>query len=309
MAIKPSKKPDGMNQDYWDARNKVSIDIHKFFKWINAEWDVKKTMSGQYLQYEKSCGDGSERQESTTHTSTTYISVTDGSTGIYDAPQRKNDCPKSDYTFPVPSFVKGTCDNFNSYPSRYGKIPESDLKKRRYNVCLPTKAMAYYQTTYKRKELGPHGRCTCPGWEPPSTSILQPGTNTDGRTWQTSSGGECECGGDPPTQAPIRCYWGSVRTRFYSTAHISFDVAGSWYDPETKKVYPAINLGGAYPNFGWLGDHPKDTPARGAQKKHTTSTKVTVDGISIPCGTTWYTGGKEGNVSLSITYTLKERTL
>jgi len=305
MAIKPSKKPDGMNQDYWDARNKVSIDIHKFFKWINAEWDVQKTMSGQYLQYEASCADGSERQESTTHTSTTYVFVTDGD-GL-----RTNACPKqnSDWGGVPGTYRKGACDGFNQSPSRYGRIPEADLKKRRYNVCLPTVATAYYTTTYKRKEMGPYSVCTCPGWTPPDPAILQPNPNTDSRTWQTSSGGECDCGGDPPRKAPIRCYWGSVRTAFYSSASISFDVAGSWYDPETRKVYPAINLGGAYPNFGWHGDHPKDTPARGPQKKHTTSTRVTVDGISIPCGTSWYTGGKEGNISLSITYTLKERTL
>jgi hypothetical protein len=303
MELKPKEKPSGMNQDYWDARNRVSIDIHQFFKWLNGEWDAQKIMSGQYVQYPQSCGDGCKRAESTTHASTTYVSVTDGDGA------RKNDCPESDGTGPVPRWTKGTCDRFNTTPSQYGKIPEEELKKRRYNVCLPTKAMAYYLTTYKRKDIGPWAVCGCPGFQPPDSSQIQPSTNTDSRTWQTSTCKQCDCGGDPPTKASIRCYWGSCRTSFYSSVSISFDAGGSWYDPETKKVYPKILISGAYPNFGWLGDHPKDTPGRGAEGKHTTSTKVTVDGVDIPCGTSWYAAGQSGNISLSIAYTVKEREL
>jgi hypothetical protein len=318
MAIKPSKKPDGMNQDYWDARNRVSIDIQKFFKWINAEWDVQKVMSGYYrtatCNDTKSCSPGCkdscsccQRSENTTHSSTTYVSVTDGGgTGPFRT-YRKNDCPKGDGTGPVPRWIKGTCDNFNAYPSSYGKIPEADLRKRRYNVCFQTEAMGYFRTTYKRKDIGPWEVCGCPGAQNPNPAEIQPSSNTDSRTFQSSTCGQCDC--DKDSKGPIKCFYGSCRTSFYSAASISFDTSGTWYDPETRKVYPAINLSGAYPNFGWHGDHPKDTPARGAYKKHTTSTNVTVDGVSIPCGTSWYSAGYEGNISLSITYTLKERAL
>jgi hypothetical protein len=316
MAIKPSKKPDGMNQDYWDARNKVAIDIHKFFKWINSEWDVQKVMSGYYRQgtcndyknCDPNCKDSCsccQRSENTTHSSTTYVFVTDGDGS------RTNACPKqnSDWGGAPGTYRKGTCDGFNSDPYRYGKRPEGDLKKRRYNVCLPTAATGYFRTTYKRKDIGPWQVCGCPGATNPNTADIQPNPNTDSRTFESSTCGQCECEGDPPPKAPIKCFYGSCRTTFFSSASISFDVSGSWYDPETKKVYPSINLGGAYPDFGWLGDHPKDTPPRGGAKKHTTSTTVTVDGVTIPCGTSWYTGGYMGDISLSITYTLKERTL
>ena len=313
MAIKPSKKPDGMNQDYWDARNKVAIDIQKFFKWINSEWDVQKVMSGYYRQAtcrdykncdpncKNSCG-CCQRSENTTHASTTYVFVTDQG--------RQNACPQrnpSDWREGYGTYRKGTCDGFNSHPSQYGKRPEADLKKRRYNVCLPTIATGYFNTTYKRKDIGPWSVCGCPGAENPNTAVIQPNSNTDSRVFETSTCGQCDC--DEDSKGPIKCFYGSCRTTFYSSASISFNTSDTWYDPETKKVYPSINLGGAYPNFGWLGDHPKDTPPRGVAKKHTTSTTVTVDGVTIPCGTGWGLQGYEGNISLSITYTLKERTL
>ena len=314
MAIKPSKKPDGMDQDYWDARNKVSIDIHKFFKWINSEWNVQKVMSGYYRQATcndtKSCNPGCkdscsccQRSQNTAHTSTTYVFVTDQG--------RQNACPKanSDWGGVPGTYRKGTCDGFNQSPSRYGKIPEGDLKKRRYNVCLPISATGYFNTSYKRKDIGPWQVCGCPGAQNPNSAEIQPNPNTNSRVFQSSTCGQCECEGDPPPKAPIKCFYGSCRTTFYSSASISFNTSDTWYDPETKKVYPAINLGGAYPNFGWHGNHPKDTPARGAYNKHTTSTNVTVDGVSIPCGTSWYSAVYEGTISLSITYTLKERTL
>jgi hypothetical protein len=308
MVLKPENKPDGMNQDYWDARNKVSIDIHTYFKWINGEWDAQKAMSGQYLNYAAACRDGCERQQSTTHASTTYVSVMDGIIG-WNQGLRKNDCPESDGTGPVPRYNKGTCDDFNLHPSQYGQIPEEDLKKRRYNVCFPAQATAYFNTTYKRKDIPFGGECSC-GSTGPDPSGIQPGTNTDSRTFQTSTCGPCDCGGNPPTKSVIKCYWGSCRTIFYSLVSISsFGVDETWYDVETKKVYPAMYLGGAYPNFGWLGFHPKDTPARGPEGKHLTSTKVTVDGVDIPCGTSWSTGGESGYINLSVTYTVKERDL
>jgi hypothetical protein len=330
MAIKPSKKPDGMNQDYWDARNKVAIDIHQFFKWINSEWDVRKTMGGYYRtgtcndfkncdpDCEGSC-DCCKRSENTTHSSTTYVSVTDGSLG--NNKMRKNDCPKSDDTGPVPRYIKGTCNNFNTTPSRYGKIPEGDLRKRRYNVCLPTEALGYFLTVYKRKDVGPFPYCpgpgSCEGAEQPNAEdrVQVGSTNTDSRTLEASTCGQCECdlGGDAadpePVKVPLKCYYGSCRASFFSLASISFDVAGSWYDPETKKVHPSINLGGEYPGFGWHGQHPKDGTDKGQYGKHTTKTTVTVDGVSIPCGTSWNKYGYQGDITLSITYTLKERAL
>lgn len=322
LAIKPSKKPDGMNQDYWDARNKVSIDIHKFFKWINAEWDVQKTMSGYYRTATcndfKNCDPGCkdscyccQRSQNTTHSTTTYVSVMDGSY----LQLRKNDCPKSDGTGPVPRYIKGTCDGFNTTPSRYGKIPEGDLKKRRYNVCLPTEALGYFLTVYKRKDIGPFSFCGCEGEDQPNAedlvqTVADGSTNTDSRTLESSTCGQCECGGDPPVKKSLRCYYGSCRASFFSLASISFDVAGSWYDPETKKVHPSINLFGQYPGFGWHGQHPKDGTEKGPYGKHTTKTTVTVDGVSIPCGTSWNKySSYQGDITLSITYTLKERAL
>jgi hypothetical protein len=324
----PQKKPEGMNQDYWDARKKVSIDIDKYFKWINGKWSCTMTMSGYYRQ--KTCADEPKccpftsdcgectgcgccpRPEQTTSAGTAFEFMQQGA----GYQSRENKCPQSDFTGPVPRYLEGSCPDFNSYPSFFGRRPDEDLKKTFYNVCLVNQATGWFTTTYKRRDMGPQSAyCDDPA---PGVEWIQAGsTNADSRTQSASTctssccpEGECNCPG-PGAQSPlcptkpIRCYYGSCRVRFFSNASIAID--RSWYDPETKKVYPNVLLESTYPSAGWLGQHPKDGNKEGPYGKHSTTTNITVDGVKIPAGTSWGRMMYMGTLSLTINWSVEDR--
>ncbi|NBO27155.1 MAG: hypothetical protein EBU96_10290 [Actinobacteria bacterium] len=326
--LKPEKKPDEMSQELWDARNRVKIGLNRYFRWLNGIWEVQIKMSGYYrlktasdepkdCPMKPDCGDCNgcsccNRAMKTAHVSTEllFIQQTNGSfdTNSTGYIERINKCPKSDETTPVPTYEEVPCPNFNTTPTIYGKRPNADLEKLRYNVCLGNGARGWFQTRYKRTDdLAVSVSCD---QQPPVPADINPGSsNADSRFYSVTTCGTTDCSGPNNTtyKAPIRCYFSNYSVKFYTYAQISFGT--SWYDPIEKQVYPNILLSGAYPSSGWEGDHPKDKPNRGSYKKHSTKTKITVDDVEIPAGTTWNTTGYEGRLDLDINWTLKERKL
>jgi hypothetical protein len=286
LTIKPSKKPTYMNQDYWDARNKVSITLAQYVKWVNAKWEGGKVMSGSYSK-KVECGT-CESSEITAHISTNKTHD--------ESYNRLNKVVKNNLT------CEGEPrDGFNDIPSRYGKIPEADLMKMRYNVCYGNEATAVFLTKYNRTN-DPGGNYCSPDENAPSAEeSCAPGVaNVDSRSINTTTCGNCGSG-------KKTCVWCSYNVRFCSSIYI--EILGGWYDIETKKVFPDIAFGGSYPRYNWVGYTLKDSENTGPQGKHRTSTNVKVDGISIPCGTDWSTFGDSGSINSTLTWTVRIRDL
>jgi hypothetical protein len=301
LSIKPSKKPDDMDNSYWEARNKVSISMAQYVKWLNAEWVGQKTMSGSYST-NRDCGEGCDRTEVTAHTSTTKSWEGDYGYGAQTVSLlRRNRMMNTDD-------LNCGCkpvENFNNEPSRpspHGQRPEADLVKMRYNVCLPSITTSVFLTKYNR--TNERGSLACgDNFSPPTAeAFCAPNVrNVSGRRLSTPT---CACG-----DSPGHCLWCSYDVRFCS--EITLKVLGGWYDPKTKKVNPEIYIGGTYPLYDWIGSAGtrKDSDNKGPNGKHSTLTKFTIDGVVIPCGTQWSTYGDSGSISSTIQWTLKIRDL
>lgn len=305
LKIKPSTKPNGMNEDYWNARNKVKISIPKFFKWVNGKWSVNKQMSGFYqTEY---TGGQTPHTERTEHASTSLIFMEQGpinmgktqNTGEW---HRENKCPKSNETEPVPVYLEGTCNEFNLMPVVYGKRPDDDLKKLRYNVCFPGSATGWFETSYKRTGVGPYIYCN---GTPDPASLLSGQTNSSSHYWTAAGVASDAFVSGSGNECPV--YLLNYTVKFYSRASFGVDISESWIDPEKNEIYPSLYLFSEYPSSGWEGLFPKDSTPRGSGGKHKTKTTIKVDGVDIPAGTTWSASGTSGEIDVSYIWSVEER--
>lgn len=356
----PKEKPQGMDQKLWESRKKVKITRERLFKWMNGIWEGRRTMSGYYRRKtpcdepkEYPCQPGNctaqspcvgchvcQRSEETTQSNITYLFTEQGPYDFNDewsGQERENKCPKlRDPYFPpgypgAPgTYEEGKCNNFNNQPSSYGRRPDSDLIKTSYNVCFENHSTAWHETTYQRRNIGPHSTyCDepAPGIcdDGPNCFSIQWNDNTTDRTLQASTctssccptptppgGTPCNCPG-PGAQSPlcpvkpIRCYYGNCRVRFFSVASIHIPKTGHWYDPETGDVYPNIVFSSGYPNVDWERTGYTQGDKEGGYQKHSTKVTITVDGVTIPSGSNWGRPYYMGNLTLTDTWTLKER--
>lgn len=342
LTIVTDKKPAGMDQKYWEARKGVKIKRDKLFRWMNGLWEGRRTMSGYYRR-KTPCDEPKEcpckpdcegpcqgciccqRSEETTQSNIRHLFDQQGA-GFWEDENRENKCPKlrAPYFPPgnggVPgTYEEGKCDNFNTYPHVFGRRPDSDLIKTFYNVCFNNHSNAWHETTYQRRNMGPIA-IYCDG-SAPNTDWIQYNNNTTDRVQQASTctssccpppGSDCNCPGPGaesplcPTK-PIRCYYGNCRVRFFSVTGIHIPKTGHWYDPEKDDVYPSIDFSSTYPTVGWQSQGMRQGTGEGAYQKHSTKVTITVDGVTIPSGSTWSRPYYAGDLNVTDTWTLKER--
>jgi len=335
LTILPEEKPGGMDQKYWEARKKVKIKRDKLFKWMNGLWAGRRTMSGFYRRKTPCdepkdcpckppwpCADGicdcgecngcicCQRSEETTQSNIQHLF---DQAGPYFDPSggasRENKCPKlKDPYFPEGNagypgtYIEGKCNGFNRWPIVYGRIPDSDLIKTFYNACRDNHSTAWHETTYQRRNIGPVERY-CDD-EAPDTDWIQYNDNTTDRVLQASTCGSIDCGSG---RASIRCYYGNCRVRFFSVTSIHIPKTGHWYDPEKDDVYPDIVFSSTYPTVGWQTQYMTQGSGEGAYQKHSTKVTITVDGVTIPSGSSWGRPYYAGALAVTDTWTLKER--
>lgn len=317
LKIWPTRKGEGEAKDWtqkkYDALKSFAIPMSQYAKWISNIWECKMSLSGYYNFDEAGCSE-CPRKEFTRHTRTIFRFM-EHPTGTYsETTHRTNKCPVLE--FPEKgdgyNYKEAKCPDFNSYPNRYGKIPEEDLNKIRYNVCFGNSAKGWHKTWYRREDTGEGGYCPCPGTTDPKPPPGWPSSNSEAPSWKTTTCGECECSdGDGGTyKVGFKCIFGGYTIFFRGTASLA--MAGGYYNTETRQVHPLVNISGEFPGVGWVhdGDVLPDAENTGPQNKHKTQTKMIIDGKSMPIGTFGNsTRGVAGNFVFSTTWTLTDRPL
>jgi len=184
--------------------------------------------------------------------------------------------------------------NFNSKPSKYGKIPEDWLMRQRHNPCLhANKAAAYYDARYIRT----------------GQLIGTTGLDSSITSWDNHPANASQISISSIASGGSRYFYASYVTTFpFSRTLIvqpeSSDAPeyGTYYDPSIQTIWPMILFGGSPATVNWEGLAPRDADQ---PSSHPTTTALEVDGVSIPAGTSWNLGGSVGNLSISTRWFVK----
>jgi len=264
---------------FWAARRSVSVPIDKYFNWLyQSVWDCDVTLSGSY----QTAPDGLGIREITTFSSISKVGSV--STG------RENKTPKYNSNGTTTLITSST---FNTDPFQYGRIPEDWLMKQRHNPCVQSNTAAvYFDASYRRTGalIGTTGL-----GDPPITSF-----NASSQTSAINITSR--------VKDNTRYFYASYTVTFAFSRTLTIQPSsstpqyGTHYDPETKTIWPMLIFGGTPATVNWQGLAPKDS---NQPSTHPTTTSLSVDGKSIPAGTSWNVAGVSGNLNISTRWFIK----
>lgn len=262
-------------RQFWQNRRTINVFAKKYFSWLyRFVWDCDVTMSGFY----QTDPDGNGVRTQTTFTSLTKVGAV--STGRENkTPQYNEDGTTTLVADPA----------FNTYPSRYGQMPEEDLLKQRHNPCVQANsASVYFDGRYRRT-----------GALIGTTGLNDPAITV----WNGAPANVSQISITSMVSDQTRYFYAAYTVTFPISRTLTIQPAGgpTWYathyEPEQNKIWPMVLFGGNPATVDWEGLKPADS----AQPvSHPTSTALEVDGVTIPVGTSWNQGGTSGRLDISV---------
>jgi len=178
--------------------------------------------------------------------------------------------------------------SFNTDPAPYGQPPDDWLMKQRHNPCVQANATAvYFDARYRRT-----------GALIGATELNDPPITT----WAGAPANASQISITSTVADQIRYFYAAYTVTFpfsrtLTVQPLGTDAYATHYDPSKGKIWPMMMLGGSPATTNWEGLTPGDASQ---PTSHPTLTALEVDGVTIPCGTTWNQGGTSGQLSISI---------